>query len=109
MPYLNDRVLDNGLWVFRNESTRLDICTDEPSTYTEATSTYSSGRSLWLRRVGRTPVEYTGEQIQVDGPGRMHCDITMDEPGRWYYRWEFSGNVEEAVEGWLVIERSRVR
>ena len=34
MAYLNDRVLDNGLTVLDTEANRLDICSQEPTTYT---------------------------------------------------------------------------
>lgn len=43
MVYLNDRVLDNGLEILNAEADRIDICSQEPATYTEATSTYSKG------------------------------------------------------------------
>lgn len=43
MPYVNDRVMDNGLTILDSEADRIDICTQEPTTYTEATSTYSKG------------------------------------------------------------------
>lgn len=43
MSYLNDRVLDLGLNVLDTEADRIDICTQEPATFTEATSTYSKG------------------------------------------------------------------
>lgn len=43
MPSLGDRVLDNGLTVLDTEANRLDICSSEPTTYTEATSTNSLG------------------------------------------------------------------
>jgi hypothetical protein len=43
MAYLNDRVLDAALAVLDTECDRFDICTQEPTTYTEATSTYSKG------------------------------------------------------------------
>lgn len=43
MPFLNDRVLDNGLSILTSEATRLDICHTEPTTYTQATSTFSLG------------------------------------------------------------------
>jgi hypothetical protein len=43
MAYLNDRVLDNGLTVLDTEANRLDICSAEPTSYTEATSTYTVG------------------------------------------------------------------
>lgn len=41
--YLNDRVLDSGLEILNAEADRIDICSQEPTTYTEATSTYSKG------------------------------------------------------------------
>ena len=43
MPYLNDEAFDQGLdWVDTN-GTRIDICSQEPTTYAEATSTYTLG------------------------------------------------------------------
>lgn len=48
MPYLNDRVLDSGLNILTSEANRNDICSQEPATYTEATSTYSKGnKTSW--------------------------------------------------------------
>ena len=43
MATIADRVFDNGLTILDTEANRLDICTTEPTTYTEATSTYSLG------------------------------------------------------------------
>ena len=43
MTYLNDRVLDFGIDVLNSEADRIDVCTAEPATYTEASSTYSKG------------------------------------------------------------------
>lgn len=43
MAYLNDRVLDNGLQVLTNETTHLHLCSQEPATFAEATSTYTLG------------------------------------------------------------------
>lgn len=43
MSTLGDRVLDNGLSVLNTEANRLDICSQEPTTYAEATSTYTLG------------------------------------------------------------------
>ncbi len=43
MPMLADRVFDNGLTVLDTEVTHLYICSQEPTTYTEATSTYAVG------------------------------------------------------------------
>ena len=43
MAYLNDRVLDGALAILDTEADRIDICSQEPANYTEATSTYSLG------------------------------------------------------------------
>lgn len=43
MAYLNDRVLDNGLSALTAEANKLLICSQEPTTYTEANSTYALG------------------------------------------------------------------
>jgi hypothetical protein len=43
MAQIGDRVLDNGLTVLDTEANALHICSQEPTTYTEATSTYTLG------------------------------------------------------------------
>lgn len=43
MAYLNDRVLDNGLQVLTSETNQLRLCSQEPTTYAQATSTFSLG------------------------------------------------------------------
>lgn len=43
MTSLADRVFDNGLTVLDTEADRLYICSAEPTTYTQATSTYALG------------------------------------------------------------------
>lgn len=43
MAYINDRVLDNGLSALSSEGNRLFICSSEPTTYTQASSTYALG------------------------------------------------------------------
>jgi len=48
MPYLNDDVLDNGLAYVVTNGSRLDICSQEPANYTEATSTYTLGNKTSL-------------------------------------------------------------
>jgi hypothetical protein len=45
MAFIADTVFDNGLTTLDPAGTRLDICSTEPTTYTEATSTYSVGYS----------------------------------------------------------------
>ena len=46
MATLNDRVYDNGLTVLDTEATYLYICSQEPATYTAATSTYALGNKV---------------------------------------------------------------
>jgi hypothetical protein len=46
MVYLSDNVLDNGLNYLTTNGDRVDICSQEPTTYTEATSTYSLGEKI---------------------------------------------------------------
>ncbi len=43
MVYLNDRILDSGIDILNTEADRIDICSQEPANYTEATSTYTLG------------------------------------------------------------------
>jgi len=43
MATLSNRVYDNGLSVLDTEANRLDLCSAEPTTYTEATSTNTLG------------------------------------------------------------------
>ena len=48
MPYINDEVFDQGLDYADTNGTRIDICSQEPTTYTEATSTYTLGNKTGL-------------------------------------------------------------
>jgi hypothetical protein len=48
MAYINDYVFDNGLTKLNTEADRLDICSQEPTTYSEATSTYTLGNKTSL-------------------------------------------------------------
>jgi len=43
MTSINPEVFDQGLDYADTNGTRIDICTTEPTTYTEATSTYTLG------------------------------------------------------------------
>ena len=48
MATLGDRVFDAGLTALDTEANRLDICSQEPATYAEATSTYTLGNKTSL-------------------------------------------------------------
>ncbi len=45
MATIADRVLDSGLETLTNEANRVDVCSQEPTTYAEATSTYTLGNT----------------------------------------------------------------
>lgn len=63
MATLADRVFDNGLTVLDTEANRLDICSQEPATYTAATSTYTLGNKTSLS-IG-APADRTGGGREV--------------------------------------------
>lgn len=63
MATLGDRVFDNGLTVLDTEANRLDICSQEPATYTAATSTYTLGNKTSLS-IG-APADRTGGGREV--------------------------------------------
>lgn len=63
MAFLADRVFDNGLTVLDTEANRLDICSSAPTTYTEATSTYTLGNKTSLS-IG-APADRTGGGREV--------------------------------------------
>lgn len=48
MPYINDEVFDQGLDYADTNGTRVDICSQEPTNYTQATSTYTLGNKTGL-------------------------------------------------------------
>ncbi len=48
MPYINDEVFDQGLDYADTNGTRIDICSQEPTSYAEATSTYTLGNKTGL-------------------------------------------------------------
>lgn len=63
MAYLNPEARDQGLdWIDTN-GTRLDICSQEPTTYAEATSTYTLGSATV--NTGATVDSATGRKVTV--------------------------------------------
>jgi hypothetical protein len=63
MATLNDRVLDSGLGVLDTEANRIDVCSQEPTTYAAATSTYTLGNSTSLS--GASPTDRSGGGREV--------------------------------------------
>lgn len=60
MAFLADTVLDQGLDYLVTNGTRIDICSAEPTSYTEATATYTLGNSTVT----------TGDETDGDASGR---------------------------------------
>lgn len=48
MAFLIDNVFDSGLSYAQTNGTRIDICSQEPTSYAEATSTYTLGNKTGL-------------------------------------------------------------
>ena len=62
--FLADSVLDAGLQYIITNADRLDICTTRPTTYTEATSTYTKGNKTSIS-VGSQQDGASGRKVQV--------------------------------------------
>lgn len=65
MPTLNDRVFDNGLTVLDTEANRVDICSQEPTTYAQATSTYSLGNTTSISISAPTDGDTSGRKVTL--------------------------------------------
>lgn len=65
MPSLSDNILDNGLSYASTNGDRVDICSQEPSTYTEATSTYSLGNKTSASVGSPTNGDTSGRKVTI--------------------------------------------
>ena len=82
MASLADRVFDNGLTGLDTEANRIDITSQEVTTYTEATSTYTLGNSTSLS-VG-APADRTGGGRQVTVAAISDGSVTGDGTATHY-------------------------
>lgn len=63
--YMNDEIYDQGLdWADTN-GTRVDVCSQEPTTYTEATSTYTLGNKTGLNTGATQDGDTDGRKVVV--------------------------------------------
>ena len=46
-----------------------------------------------------TLVYLTDGALVKDSTGNYHVDLSLTEPGRWFYQWKGTGTVEEVEEG----------
>ena len=74
MSYINSEVFDQGLDYADANGTRLDICSQEPTTYTEATDTYSLGNAVV--NTGGTTNAATGTGRRVTVPAVTGAAVT---------------------------------
>lgn len=65
MASLADRVFDNGLTVLDTEANRIDITSQESTTYAEATSTHTLGNSTSLSIAAPTDRSGGGREVVV--------------------------------------------
>lgn len=65
MPFLNSRVLDNGLTVLDTEADKLYLCSQEPTTFAEATSTYALGNKDSISIGAPADRSPSGRQVTV--------------------------------------------
>ena len=82
MATLGDRVFDAGLTALDTEANRLDICSQEPATFTEATVTYTLGNKTSLS-VG-APADRTGGGREVEVAAITDGEVTdTDTATHW--------------------------
>lgn len=74
MATIADRVLDNGLTVLDTEANRVDLTSQEATTYAEATSTYTLGNATSIS-IG-SPTDRTGGGRKVTMAAISNGSIT---------------------------------
>lgn len=59
---------------------------------------------------GNTTAYVYGTDPEVVNPskGHYHVDVSLDEAGTWYYRWESGGTGQAAEEDSLVVRVSNI-
>ena len=84
MPYINDSIFDGGLTTIASQTNRrIDICyTQEPTTYTEATSTYTCGNKTGLSMTAIQNGATDGRR--VDTPAITDGSVTDTQTAGWW-------------------------
>lgn len=72
--YLNDEIFDQGLDYATANGTRIDLCSQVPTSYAEATSTYSLGNETGLTTGNTEAGDTDGRKVVV--PAITAGDIT---------------------------------
>ncbi len=66
MAHISDNVLDAAASYISTNGARVDICSQEPATYTEATSTYTLGNETSNSYTGPANGDVSGRKITLD-------------------------------------------
>ena len=83
MPFINDEVFDGGLDYADTNGTRIDICyTQEPTTYAEATSTYTCGNKTGLNTPAPEAGATDGRRVIV--PAITDGSVTATQTAGWW-------------------------
>lgn len=82
MATLANAVFDDGLSTLTTNGTRLDICSTEPTTYAEATSTYTLGNEGTLS-IG-SPADRTGGGREVTVAAISDASVTGTGTAAFY-------------------------
>jgi hypothetical protein len=91
MATLANAVFDNGLSTLTTNGTRIDICTTEPTSYAEATSTYTLGNSGSLS-IG-SPADRTGGGREVTVAAVSGASVTGTGTAAFYAITDGSSNL----------------
>lgn len=65
MAFISDFVFDAALAVFTEDANRLDITSSEPTSYAEATSTYSLGNKTGITVSSPTDASPNGRMVTI--------------------------------------------
>lgn len=76
MAYINDEIFDQGLDYADTNGTRIDICSQEPTTYAAATSTYTLGNKTGLNTGATQDGAIDGRRVVV--PAITDGSVTAD-------------------------------
>lgn len=94
---LEDRVLDLGLNVLDTESTHVNICSTEPTTYTQATTTYLLGfKSFGAGAVFGAPAAGSPNGRKVSSVAVTDGTITTSGTAAW---WAITDNANSRFHG----------
>ena len=84
MAFICDNIRDNGLAYAETNASRIDVCSSEPTTYNEATSTYTLGNKTGLSCSAPREATLAGGGREVALPTFSDGTITADGTMSYY-------------------------